>query len=211
MTAAVAEFPEFIAWLERIRACPQGIQWARQCSSILEAGEVCPSSEWLLWTVKESGFRDALSGRLFSLACLRRVRRLLPASGQQRTVALIEEVAAGIRTERELATAAQWAEQARQDLAASPQWSVAPAAAATALCHATAEDSWTAAADVRKHCLRAVAWDPWDPATAEDADGELAGSLRDILRPHASRILTAMRMRLAERPRPAEAGPCGGC
>ncbi|MEZ5352927.1 MAG: hypothetical protein R2762_09855 [Bryobacteraceae bacterium] len=204
-----AEVPDFVSWLQRIQACPQGVRWARDCRSILDAGEACPNSEWLLWTVREAGFADPAVGRSFTAACLARVRRLLPDPRQQQALALLESVAAGAGSERDCAEAARLAAEAQADLAMSPEWSASAAAAGAALWHAAAEDPWAASAEVRRHCLRAMAWDPW--AVDQDVeDRTLATALKALLRPHGSAIVAAIRERFAANP-PKPPKPCGGC
>ncbi|MEZ5401839.1 MAG: hypothetical protein R2729_19350 [Bryobacteraceae bacterium] len=210
MTPA-AEFPGFLSWLAQQRICKPAMRFAGGRDSILDAGEACPSAEWLLWAVQESGFRDAAAARKFSLACLDRIRDLLVQPGQREAVAILESIAAGNEPESAIATAEAWAAAASDRLTESIRWTVSAGAAAAALRHATAPGAWLAAAEVRTLTVRAVAWNPWDPATAEDTDRELAGPLKDALRPHAGRIVTAIRMRLAEMARLPPAEPCEGC
>lgn len=206
MTATV-EVPGMIAWLERIQACSRGVVWARQCGSILEAGEACPDPEWLLWTVRESGFSDAVAGMRFSTACVKRVRRLLRDPRQELALSLLDGVATGSGGERERAEAAQLAAAAQKEAAWSPHWSVGLAAAGAALWRAATGDPWESAPEVYKQCLRAAAWDAQGDVEIEKR--ALAAELKAALRPHARDIVQAVQTRAAAVSPAARSCGCG--
>jgi len=208
--SVAAEFPLFLAWLERVRGCPQGIEWACGSGSILNAADQCPSSEWLLWTVQEAGFADAAVGRGFSVACLRYVEDLLVDPRQTQAVARLRTLADRAGSEPDRLEAARLATEAASELMQSPRWSIASAAAGAALWHAADFDAWGAVAEVRRQSLRALAWNPLAAKTVAKADRELAQALRRLLGPYDQAILSGIRARLAEKvPEPPD--PCKGC
>ena len=171
--------------------------WVRQCASISEAGDRCPRAEWLLWTVEAAGFTDEMVGRRFALAAVRRQADLLVHPRQQQALAILQRAEQGGERAQDLLQAADLAHQAQTALCISDQWSVAAAAAGAALWHTAAGGGWEAAREAHKHCLRAVAWNPWVPATADDEDQALAVELRRLLRPFDGRILELIRERAA--------------
>jgi hypothetical protein len=194
------EFPKFVSWLERLEACPEGVKWARQCASVPEAADRCPHAEWLLWTVGEAGFVDETVGRRFALAAVRRQADLLVDPRQQQALAILESASQRGGPPQELLYAADLVRQAQTALSVSDQWSMAVAAAGAALWHTAADGGWEAAREVHRHCLRAVAWNPWGAATTDDEDRVLAAELRRLLRPFDERILEFINQHLTSSP-----------
>lgn len=168
-----------VTMLERRRACPEGVDLARNFDTLESLWEGLTDPDWMLWGLEAFGYAGDRKLRVFAASCAMRAQRRWSDPAALRAVELATTFATGAATLDELRAGQAAARKAAATIVDRSDFSEAMAAAASACISALRERPYDAARSTAAESARAVAW---DPDADEGATEEIAWQVSELRR-----------------------------